>query len=344
MAQLKDLASSGKGKIGVLLPDTVTSARYVEFDAPLLTKAFEAAGLTSSDFSVQNAHGDNATQVSQAQADITNGASVLIVDPLTSGVGAQIEKYGKQHGVAVIDYDRLTLGGQRTYYISFDNVKVGELIGQGFADCATAWGVKSPKIIEMKGDPTDNNATLFAQGYEGVIKQHADWKVLAKPAGTWDPPTALNEFTQAFTANSSANGAIIPNDANDAPIISYLKNHGVKPKTFPTTGQDASSVGLQNVLAGYQCGTVYKPIYLEAQASAAVAIYVRAGKTPPADLVNGKTPDTQSNVDVPSVLLTPLWVTPDNMADTVIKDGAVKASDICTAALKSACKAAGING
>ena len=98
------------------------------------------------------------------------------------------------------------------------------------------------------------------------------------------------------------------------------------------------------MLAGYQCGTVYKPIYLEAQASAAVAIYVRAGKTPPDDLVNGKTPDTQSNVDVPSVLLTPLWVTPDNMADTVIKDGAVKASDICTAALKSACKAAGING
>src|SRR5438270_2729869 len=96
MAQLKDLASSGKGKIGVLLPDTVTSARYVEFDAPLLTKAFEAAGLTSSDFSVQNAHGDNATQVSQAQADVTNGASVLIVDPLTSGVGAQIERDGKQ--------------------------------------------------------------------------------------------------------------------------------------------------------------------------------------------------------------------------------------------------------
>jgi D-xylose transport system substrate-binding protein len=345
MAQLKDLASSGKGKIGVLLPDTVTSARYVEFDAPLLTKAFQAAGLSSSDFSVQNAHGDNNTQVGQAQADVTNGASVLIVDPLTSGVGAQIEKYGKQHGVAVIDYDRLTLGGQRTYYISFDNVKVGELIGQGFADCATAWGVKSPKIIEMKGDPTDNNATLFAQGYEKIIKQHSDWQVVAKPAGTWDPPTALNEFTQAFTANSSANGAIIPNDANDAPIISYLKNHGVKPKTFPTTGQDGSSVGLQNVLAGYQCGTVYKPIFLEAQAAAAVAIYVRAGQTPPSDLVNGQTADTQANTQVPSVLLTPVWVTTDNMADTIIKDGAVKASDICnTAALKAACKAAGING
>jgi D-xylose transport system substrate-binding protein len=344
MAQLKDLAASGKGQIGVLLPDTVTSARYVEFDAPLLTKAFQAAGLSSSDFSVQNAHGDNATQVSQAQADITNGASVLIVDPLTSGVGAQIEKYAKQHGAAVIDYDRLTLGGARSYYISFDNVKVGELIGQGFADCAKAWGVNNPQIIEMKGDPTDNNATLFAQGYEKVISQNSSWHVVAKPAGTWDPPTALNEFTQALTAHSNANGAIIPNDANDAPIINYLQKHGVKAKTFPTTGQDASSIGLQNVLGGYQCGTVYKPIFLEAQASAAVAIYVRAGKTPPADLVNGQTDDSQANTQVPSVLLTPVWVTPDNMADTVIKDGAVKASDICTKALKSACQAAGING
>jgi D-xylose transport system substrate-binding protein len=344
MAQLKDLAASGKGKIGVLLPDTVTSARYEEFDAPLLTKAFQAAGLTSDDFSVQNAHGDNATQVSQAQADITNGASVLIVDPLTSGVGAQIEKYGKQHGAAVIDYDRLTLGGARSYYISFDNVKVGGLIGQGFADCAKAWGVSNPQLIEMKGDPTDNNATLFAQGYEQVIKANPNWKVLAKPAGTWDPPTALGEFTQTLTAHSTANAAIIPNDANAAPIISYLQKHGVKAKSFPTTGQDASSVGLQNVLAGYQCGTVYKPIYLEAQAAAAVAIYLRAGKTPPADLVNGQTADTQANTQVPSVLLTPVWVTPDNMNDTVVKDGAVKASDICTKALQSACKAAGSNG
>ena len=343
MAQLKDLAASGKGKIGVLLPDTTTSARYVEFDAPLLTKAFEAAGLTSSDFSVQNAHGDNATQVSQAQADITNGASVLIVDPLTSGVGAQIEKYAKQHGAAVIDYDRLTLGGQRSYYVTHDLVTVGKRIGQGFADCVKAWGVNNPQLIEMKGDPTDNNAGLFAQGYESIIKENASWKVVAKPAGTWDPPTALNEFTQALTANKSVNSAIIPNDANAAPIINYLQKHGVKKETFPITGQDASLVGLQNVLAGYQCGTVYKPIYLEAQAAAAVALYVRAGKTPPSDLLNSQTEDSQSGTQVPTVALPTTWVTPDNMADTVVKDGAVKASDLCTKALKSACADAGIS-
>jgi len=344
MAQLKGLAASGKGKIAVLLPDTTTSARYVQFDAPLLTKAFQTAGMSSSDFTVQNAHGDNATQVSQAQAAITNGATVLIVDPLTSGVGAQIEKYGKQHGAAVIDYDRLTLGGQRAYYVSFDNVKVGELIGQGMADCLTAWKVSSPQIIEMKGDPTDNNATQFAQGYENIIKQHSNWKIVAVPPGTWDAPTALTEFTQVFTAHPNANAVINPNDNTASGIITYLQKHGVKPKTFPTTGQDASTVGLQNVLVGRQCGTVYKPIYIEAQAAAAVALFVRAGKTPPSSLVNATVKDTQANVDVPTVSLTPVWVTPSNMNDTVIKDGAVKASDICTAAVKSACQSAGISG
>jgi D-xylose transport system substrate-binding protein len=345
MTKLKSVAAAGKGSIGVLLPDTVTSARYVEFDAPLLTKAFQLAGLSSSQFSVQNAHGSNSTQFTQAQADITNGASVLIVDPFSTGVGAQIEKYGKQHGVAVIDYDRLTLGGDRSYYISFDNVKVGKLIGQGFATCLKAWHISKPDFIKMVGDPTDNNATLFNQGYTSVIKANPSWKQAAAPPGTWDPPTALREFTQALTANPSVNSAIIPNDENAAPIISYLKNHGHKAKTFPITGQDATSVGLQNILSGYQCGTAYKPVYLEAQAAAAVALYVRDKQKPPADLVNGKVPDTQeSGTEVPSVLLTPEWVTPTNMAATVVKDGSVPAKQICTSpALVKECKAAGIS-
>jgi D-xylose transport system substrate-binding protein len=345
MTKLKSVAASGKGNIGVLLPDTVTSARYVEFDAPLLTKAFQMAGLSSSQFSVQNAHGSNTTQFTQAQADITNGASVLIVDPFSTGVGARIEKYGKQHGVAVIDYDRLTLGGARSYYISFDNVKVGKLIGDGFASCLKAWHINKPDFIKMVGDPTDNNATLFAQGYDSVIKANPSWKQAAAPPGTWDPPTALREFTQALTANPGVNSAIIPNDENAAPIISYLKNHGHKAKTFPITGQDATSVGLQNILSGYQCGTAYKPVYLEAQAAAAVALYVRDKQKPPADLVNGTVPDTQeSGTQVPSVLLTPEWVTPSNMAATVVKDGSVPAKQICTSAqLDKECKAAGIS-
>jgi D-xylose transport system substrate-binding protein len=344
MAQLKPLVGMGKGNVGVLLPDTVTSARYVEFDAPLLTKALKTAGLSSSQFSVQNAHGDNGTQISQAEADISNGASVLIVDPLTPGVGAQIEKYANTHGAKAIDYDRLTLGGSRNYYISFNNVEVGKLIGNGFASCVQAWHVSHPQFIEMKGDPTDNNATLFAEGYDSVIKQHSNWTKVAEPAGTWDPPTALNEFTQALTAHKNANSAIIPNDENAAPIITYLQKHGVKPKSFPITGQDATSVGLQNILSGYQCGTAYKPIYLEAQAAAAVALYVRAGKTPPSSLVNGTTEDTQEHKAVPSVLLKPEWVTSSNMESTVVQDGSVPANQICTtAALKKACQSAGIH-
>jgi D-xylose transport system substrate-binding protein len=346
MAQLKSVAAAGKGNIGVLLPDTVTSARYVEFDAPLLTKAFETAGLTSSQFSVQNAHGDTATQFTDAQSDITNGASVIIVDPINPGVGARIEKYGQQHGAAVIDYDRLTLGGSRSYYISFNNVQVGTLIGKGFEACVKSEKVAKPDFIKMVGDPTDNNATLFAQGYDAVIKPFVSsgkWVQAAAPAGTWDPPTALTEFTQAFTAHSGVNSAIIPNDENAAPIIKYLQNHGVKANTFPITGQDATLIGLQNILSGYQCGTAYKPIFLEAQAAAAVALYVRDKQTPPADLVNGTTPDTQENGKaVPSVLLTPEWVTSANMAATVVKDNSVPAKQICTSAYAAECKAAGI--
>ena len=117
---------------------------------------------------------------------------------------------------------------------------------------------------------------------------------MSNPAGTWDPPTALSEFQQQYTAHKNINAALIPNDENGAPIIHYLQNQGIKPKTFPTTGQDATLTGLQNILTGYQCGTVYKPIYLEAQAAAALAMYVRAGVTPPASLLNETTTDPQT--------------------------------------------------
>lgn len=346
MASLKDLAAQGKGKIAVILPDTTTSARYTEFDAPYLTKAFETAGLSSSDFSVVNAQGSDSTQLSDAQSAITGGAAVLIVDPLDAGVGASIENYAKAHGVPVIDYDRLTLGGTRSYYVSFDNVKVGTLIGDGFVKCATDWKVAKPNVVVMAGDPTDNNATLFSEGYNAVLKPLVDsgkYVVTAKPAGTWDPPTALTEFQQAYTANSSTNSVLVPNDANAAPIISYLKSKKIPAKTFPVTGQDASLIGLQNVLSGYQCGTAYKPIYLEAQATAALAIYLNAGQTPPSGLVNGQTADTTAKTQVPSVLLTPEWVTSDNMADTVVADDFVTAKDLCTGAYAAACTAAGIS-
>ena len=190
LSALKPLATAGQGKVAVLLPDTVTSARYVQFDAPYLTQALTLAGLSTSQFTVQNAQGSDATQLSQAQTAITSGASVLIFDPLDPGVGAQVETYAKAHGVAVIDYDRLTLGGSRAYYVSFNNVLVGQKIGQGFVACATAWHVAKPNVLVMYGAPTDNNATLFAEGYNGVLNplfSGGTYVKVGNAAGTWDP-------------------------------------------------------------------------------------------------------------------------------------------------------------
>jgi D-xylose transport system substrate-binding protein len=346
MAQLKSLAAEGKGKIAAILPDTTSSTRYVEFDQPDIKKALLAAGVPASDIIIQNAQKSDSTFLTDAQSDITNGASVILSDPEDSGTGASVEKYAAAHGAKVIDYDRLTLGGSRPYYVSFNNVTVGKVMGQGLVSCAAAWNVAKPQVIVMRGDPTDNNATLFFTGYHGVLQplfSSGKWKDVANPAGTWTPPTAATEFEAAFTANKNANAALIPNDENGAPIITYLKSKGVKPNTFPTTGQDATLTGLQNVLSGYQCGTVYKAIYKEAQAAAALALYLRAGKTPPASLLNGTTEDINEHKPVPSVLLQPQWVTTKNMNATVIKDNFVPASQLCTGPYAAECKKAGIS-
>jgi D-xylose transport system substrate-binding protein len=346
MKQLTDLASQGKGMVGVLLPDTTTSTRYVQYDAPYLKKAFETAGLSSDQFKIDNANGSASTMQTQAEADINAGASVLLVDPLDPGSGAAIEAKAQSAGVAVIDYDRLVTGGPKDrYYVSFDNVKVGELMGKGLVQCIQDWKVSSPNVLVMDGDPTDNNATLFAQGYNGVLKpkfDSGDYTKAGEPAGTWDPQQAATTFQQQLTAHPDINAAITPNDDNANAVISILKSNGVKAKTFPTTGQDASLPGLQNVLTGFQCGTVYKPIYLEAQAAAALAIYLRAGATPPTSLVNSTTKDTELKADIASVYTTPIWVTPDNMNDTVVKDGAVTVDKLCAGNVKDACTAAGI--
>jgi D-xylose transport system substrate-binding protein len=346
MSQLKSLGASGKGKVAVILPDTTSSTRYVEFDQPMLKQALAAAGVPASDIIIQNAQGSDSTFLTDAQTDITNGASIILSDPEDSGTGASVEKYAAAHGAKVIDYDRLTLGGSRPYYVSFNNVTVGQKIGQGLVSCVAAWHVKTPNVIVMHGAATDNNATLFAQGYNSVIDplfSSGKWKVEERTAGTWDPPTALTEFQTAYTAHKTANAALIPNDETGAPIVTYLKTHGVKPMTFPTTGQDATLTGLQNVLSGYQCGTVYKPIYKEAQAAAALAVYLRAGKTPPASLLNGTTEDINEKKAVPSVLLQPIWVTPSNMKSTVIADKFVPASQLCSGSYAEACKKAGIS-
>jgi D-xylose transport system substrate-binding protein len=345
MKQLKSLAKAGKGKVAAIMPDTVSSTRYVEFDQPDIKKALTAAGLPSSDIIIQNALGSDATQLTDAQTDITNGATVLLIDPFDSGVGKSIETYAHAHGVDVIDYDRLTLGGSAQYYVSFNNVQVGKLIGQGLVSCISAWKIAKPQVVVMHGAATDNNATQFASGYDAVLKPYfssGKYVDVVNTADTWDPPTAETEFQEAYTAHPNINAGLFPNDETGSPIITYLQSQHVAPKTFPTTGQDATATGLDNILSGYQCGTVYKPIFIEASAASAIAIYLRAGKKPPTSLANGSTTDPTTSRKVPSSLLTPEWVTTKNMNATIISDNFVPASQLCAGSYAADCTAAGI--
>jgi D-xylose transport system substrate-binding protein len=343
MKYLKTIAAKGKGKIAVILPDEVSSTRYVEFDAPYLKEAFKTAGVPSKDVIIQNALGSDSTQYTDAQADIAKGAKVLLLDSLDSTTGAIIEAYAHARGVKVIDYDRLTLGGARAYYVSFNNVAVGTLIGSGLTSCLTAWKVASPEVYVMYGAPTDNNATLFGQGYNAVLKSAGfspgegaanSANTINENVGTWTPTTALTDFEGAYTANPKINAVITPNDENAAPIIAHLQSLGLAPQTIPFTGQDATLTGFQNIISGYQCGTVYKPIWKEAQAAAALAVYLNAGVKPPGGLVNGTSTDSAATIsslkNVPSVLLTATWVTAATVEATVIHDKVIAASALCT--------------
>jgi len=359
MSQLKGLTTAGSGLVGVILPDTTSSTRYVAFDQPYLSKAFTAAGYSASQFKIENAGGNDATELSMAQADISAGAKVLIFDPLNSTVGAAIQQNAAQHGVKTISYDRATFTGTNVYYVSFDNVKVGSLIGQGFKDCITAWGVSSPKVFELDGgENSDPNAVSFAQGYNQVIwgdtttpepagKTNSDGYTLVgdQIAPDWVNATGGTIFQQQFTAHPTINATVEANDGLGNAVITVLKNKGVPAKKIPTTGQDATLQGMVNVLQNYQCGSVYKAVYLEAQDAVALATILRAGQTPPSALLNSTTspPSGVSWSQQPSSLLVPVWVNAANMNATVIKDQFVDKTALCSAAGAAACSAAGIS-
>jgi D-xylose transport system substrate-binding protein len=361
MSQLKGLTgSAGSGlQIGVVLPDTTSSTRWVDFDAPYWTTALTAAGLNSSQFKIDNAQGSDATQLSLATADISAGAKVLVVCPLDGPTGVAIAKLADQKGVTLIAYDRAIFEGSKTYYVSFDNEKVGELIGNGFNQCLTDWKVKNPQVYVLNGgQDTDPNAISFATGYNKVVWGQAAKTVAAGAKGTaggaslvaenfapgWDNTKGGTIFQQAFTANPKINATIEANDGLANSVITVLKTAGVKPKTIPTTGQDATAQGMAWILQGYQCGSVYKAVYKEAQDAAAMAVILLAGQTPPASLLNSTTTDpANSSITEPASLITPEWVTAANMESTVVKDGFDKATDICKIAGASACSAAGIS-
>jgi D-xylose transport system substrate-binding protein len=359
MSQLTSVTSQGKGLVGVILPDTTSSTRYVNFDAPYLTQAFQKAGYTSSQFKIDNAQGVDATELSDAQADISLGASVLVFDPLDSTVGGQVEQLAASHGVKLVSYDRATFEGTNTYYVSFDNFKVGQLIGTGFMSCVSAWGVTNPQVFELDGgEDTDPNAVSFAQGYNSVIWGKQTTPLTAGLTNSqgytlvgdqitpgWTNSTGQQIFQQQFTAHKNINATVEANDGLANAVITDLKNAGVGAKKIPTTGQDATLQGMEWVLQNYQCGSVYKPIYKEAQDAVAVATFLRAGQTPPSAVVNSTTspPTGKPGNTQPASLLTPTWVTAQNMEQTVIADKFVQVAALCSAVGQSVCTAAGIS-
>jgi D-xylose transport system substrate-binding protein len=352
MSALKAITAAGTGKVAFLLPDTQSSVRWVDFDAPYIKKALALAGLPASDVIVENALGSDTTQLTQAEAAITSGAKVIALTSLDSTTGDSIEAKAKAAGVATLDYDRLNLGGSASIYVSFNNVRVGQLQGHGLVSCISSWHVKNPQVFELDGSPTDNNATLFAQGYNSVLtplyKAGTYKKVGEQAVPNWDNLQGGRIFAEALTAHSNINAAVVANDGLDNSVVADLKEDKVMPFTFPTTGQDGTVQGMQNILTGYQCGSVYKPIYLEAQAAVTAALYLRAGFSLPMALVQDNTidhsakPGHDTAVNIPAVLETPLWVTVHNMESTVVADGFDSVSQICNG-IAAACKQFGIH-
>jgi D-xylose transport system substrate-binding protein len=363
MSTLKPLtAAATKGasslQVGVILPDTTSSTRYVDFDAPYLKEAFTDAGFTSSQFRIDNAQGSDTTELSDATADINLGAKVLIVDELDNPTGVAVAKLAESKGVILIAYDRAIFQGTKTYYVSFNNEQVGELIGQGFEACVKAWGITKPKVYVLNGgEDTDSNSIAFATGYNKVVWSQPAKTVAAGATNSlgyslvaenfapgWDNTKGGTIFQQAYTANPQINATIEANDGLANAVITDLKAAGVKPDMVPTVGQDATAQGMAYILQGYQCGSVYKAIYKEAEDAVAMATVLLSGLQPPAALQNATTVDpADPSITEPASLLTPVWVTKANMESTVVADKFDTASAICALAGASACSAAGIS-
>jgi D-xylose transport system substrate-binding protein len=336
-------AMPAAGKIALLLPENKT-ARYEADDLPMFKAELTKLGYDVADNLIySNAEQDASTQQQQAEAALTNGAKVLVLDPVDSAAAAAIADAAKAKGVPVVSYDRLITGSANVnYYISFDNVQVGKL--QATALMTALSGVTKPTIVMINGSPTDHNATLFKQGAHSVFDPlvTAGTLTIAKEYDTpdWSPDQAQTEMTQALTAlNNKVDGVYAANDGTAGGAFAAMKAAGIT--TFPPmTGQDAQVDGIQRIISGEQYMTVYKAIKPEAVAAADLAYDLATGTAVPSTMVTGTT--NNGNVDVPSILLTPVAVTKANVETTVIADGFWTVAQVCTSDFAAACAAAGV--
>lgn len=324
--------SSATGKVGVILPDTKSSVRWETKDRPALEAAFKAAGV---DYTIQNAEGSADTMATIADGMIADGVTVLAIVNLDSDSGASIQQKAATQGVKTIDYDRLTLGGSADIYVSFDNTTVGELQGQGLVDCL---GGRPANVVFLNGSPTDNNATLFSAGAHSAIDGTPTINVVGEQAvPDWDTDAAVTIFEQLYTAaDGRVDGVYAANDGLAGSVISILEKNR-RAGQVPVTGQDATVEGLQNILAGTQCMTVYKSATEEANALAEVAIALANGEEPKATSTSR---DDTGERDVPSVLLTPKSITKDTVG-VVFEDGGQSRDEVCTGQFAPMCTAAG---
>lgn len=328
-----------KPVVGVILPDLVSSARWHDTDQPLLTQQLNFAGIRPL---IENAQGDTARFAAIADEMIAKKVGVLMMTSLTSDSGAAVEGKAKAAGIPVIDYDRVTLGGSAEYYVSFDNTAVGQLQANGLLQCMGAKAV--PNVVELEGAPTDNNATLFHDGQERVMQPRynaGNAKLIGSEfIDSWSAEKGAVVFERFLNANGGkVDGVLAANDGLAGAAISVLKRHGV---TAPVTGQDATTAGLQAVLRGDQCMTVFKPIDVEAEAAARLAIALVTGHHSDADdLATGNTRDPMGNRNVKSVLLGPQAVAKADVEALVAK-GVVKASELCAGDMGPVCAAQGI--
>jgi D-xylose transport system substrate-binding protein len=335
-------SSGGGGKIALLLPESKT-ARYESQDRPNFEAKVQEL-CPDCEIIYSNADQDASKQQSQAEAALTEGAEVLVLDPVDSASAAAMVNRAGQADVPVVSYDRLILDAPVDYYLSFDNVKVGELQGAALSDKLEEDGNPTGPIVKINGAPTDNNAKLFSQGSSQVFDERG--VEIAKEYDTpdWSPDKAQQEMEQAITAVGAdkIKGVYAANDGTAGGAIAAMKANGMNPKQIPVTGQDAELAAIQRIVAGEQYMTVYKAIKAEAEAAAELAVALVRGEEPPEGMVNGETDNGQGMV--PSVLLEPVSVTVDNINDTIIADGFWTASQICTGPYQKACQEAGIGG
>ncbi|MFI7540314.1 sugar ABC transporter substrate-binding protein [Actinoplanes sp. NPDC049599] len=335
-------AAAGKNgtKVGVILPDTSTSQRWGSDDPKLLKAAFDKAGV---EVDIRNAQGKADEFIRIADSMIETGAKVLMIVSLDAVSGKTVLDKARAAGVKTIDYDRLTLNGNADYYVSFDNVKVGQLQGEGLVRCLKAKGVDNPRVAYLNGAPTDNNATLFRSGYDSVLQPRYDNGTFRKgpeqSVPRWNNDEGRFIFDQMIAdTDGRIDGVLAANDGLGNAAITVLKRQR-RNGQVPVTGQDAEVQGLQNILAGDQCMTVYKPIKKEADAAAKLAISLFKDQPAKAEK---RVKDPQSGGYVPAVLLTPLAIFKKDIED-VIKDGFVDRKTVCAGAYAKLCRSNGID-